>query len=112
MNSKRVSIFGSGGAWGINPVTPGIAAFLARTMVHDFGGQSAYIVVTPSNRAYIATYGLIPKDSISGLLTSLSKSPYWKLLVSNNGTLIYGLSAAVKTIPAGAFAQNLAISVP
>ena len=106
------AIFGSGGAWGTNPVTPDIAAFLARTMVHDFGGQPAYIVVTPSNRTYIEAYGLIPIDSISDLLASLSKSPYWKLLVNSNGTTIYKLSAAVNKIPTGTFAQNLVMGVP
>jgi hypothetical protein len=107
-------ILGAGGVWGSRQVTPDIASFLARTMEHYYGNKPAYIVMTPSMVPYNQANGVAPPSSVSSLLASLAKSPYWALLTSYKGTLIYQLSAAASNVPAGTYAssQNMAIQAP
>jgi hypothetical protein len=107
------AIFGSGGVLGINPVTPAIASFLARTMeYYTAGKQPAYVVITPSMKAYNQAYGTISPNSFGILLASLAKSPYWTPIVNHNGTIVYRLSGAARAIKSGPYAQNPVIGVP
>jgi hypothetical protein len=107
------AIFGSGGAMGNDPVTPAIDAFLARTLENYTGGkQPAYIVITPSMKAWNQAYGITSPASYTVLLASLAKSPYWTRVVNQSGTIVYKLSTAARTIKPGPYAQSPEIAVP
>jgi hypothetical protein len=106
-------IFGEGGAMGNKAATPDIATFLARTMHEYTNGQGpAYLVMTPSMVAYNEANGFVSPNDFNILGSALAKSPYWKLITSKNGTVIYQLSAAAKTMPGGPYAQSFTIGVP
>lgn len=106
------SIFDSPGFITPAEENPGIAAFLARTMVHHFGDGPAYVLVTPSMTAYNAAFGITRPGSIPMLLSSLARSPYWQLVVSRDGTVIYKLTAAARHVPPGPAARNVIAGVP
>jgi hypothetical protein len=87
-------------------------SFLARTMTHYYAGSPAYVVMTPSMSAYNETYGVTASDTITTLLAGLAKSPYWTLVASNDGTKIYRLSAAARTMPSGPYSSNVVLGSP
>lgn len=97
-------IFGSDSAWGNRPVTSSIAEGLAQyTVAYTHGRSPAYVIVTPSmiaaNEAVPAT---VPR-SFSTLLSSLAHSRWWKLLVNDDGTIIYEISPGTHVpLPTGA----------
>jgi len=106
------SIFDSPGFIEPSEENSDIAAFLARTIVNNVGVGPAYVVVTPSMLAYNKAFGITDPANITMLLASLAKSPYWRLAVSQNGTLIYELTDAAGHIPAGPSSPHLILGVP
>jgi hypothetical protein len=106
-------VFGPYSVMGLAPVTPGIATYLARTMVNYLNGnQPGYIVITPSMAAYNVSNGVTRPSSYKVFLASLANSRYWKLLVNRQGTLIYQLSSTSRGMPAGPYDHNPGFEVP
>lgn len=85
-------IFGTADLGGAGPVTSNIATVIANFARSRTRGRTpAYVVVTPSMLAYSQAYGIATPGSFSTLLTSLARSPAWKLIVNRAGTVIYEL---------------------
>lgn len=95
-----------------NHAVPDLPALLARTMNDDFPGLPIYILMTPSMSAYNKAYGITSPGSITSLLAALKKSPYWTLVASNDGTEIYQMTAAARTMPPGPRSSNVDLGVP
>jgi hypothetical protein len=55
------------------------------------GRQPVYVLIAPSMVPFNAAYGQAPPDSFKILQTSLAHSPKWKLIVNQDGTIIYEL---------------------
>lgn len=88
-------IFGTAALAGQAPVRSNIATLIANLAQRITGGREpAYVLVTPTMRAYSQAYGLAPPSSFSTLLNSLGQSRAWKLIVNRAGTVIYELPAA------------------
>jgi hypothetical protein len=86
------TIFGTGGVAAAAPLAPGIAGVIARdALTFTHGLRPAYVLVTPSMRAYNVALGLVPRASFAHLLAALGRSPDWELLVRRAGTAIYEL---------------------
>ena len=104
------SIFGSrNGTPLVQKATPGIASVIAtnsKTLTQ--GKAPAYVVIAPSMVAYNAAYGQVPPDSFTILQESLARSREWKLIVNQDGTLIYELppGAGSSSKPATAKARK------
>ena len=88
-----ISIFGTrDGAPVVNQATPDIAAQIAaNSRTYTQGRQPAYVLIAPSMVPYNAAYAQAPSDSFRILETSLARSKEWKLIVNQDGTLIYEL---------------------
>ena len=85
-------IFGTAALAGQTPVRPNIATLIANLAQRTTGGRApAYVLVTPTMRAYSQAYGVAPPSSFSILLKSLAQSRAWKLIVDRAGTVIYEL---------------------
>jgi hypothetical protein len=106
------AIFSSEGIVPAGAASPDIAAYLARTMVHYFGTAPAYVVVSPSMIAYNNAYGLTERGNFATLLASVAKSPYWTLVESEQGTIIYQMTGAAAHIPPGSYAKYPVVGVP
>jgi hypothetical protein len=88
-------IFGTAALAGQAPVRSNIATLIADLALRSTGGRGpAYVLVTPTMRAYTQAYGLAPPSSFSVLLRSLAQSRAWKLIVNRAGTVIYELPPA------------------
>ncbi len=86
-------IFGTDSAWGDRPVTSAIAEGLAQYAVaYTHGRSPAYVVVAPSMIAANEAVPATAPGSFGTLLSSLAHSRWWKLLVSDDGTIIYEMS--------------------
>jgi hypothetical protein len=106
-------VFGFYSIMGTAAVTPDTAAYLARTMIALLNpNQPGYLVITPSMAAYNVAYGVTLPSSYEAFLQSVANSPYWKLLVSNQGTLIYQLSPASRSMAAGPYDPDPVFEVP
>jgi hypothetical protein len=88
-----IDIFGArGGAPLVTQATPDIATLIAEdSLTYTAGKEPAYVVIAPSMAPYNAAYAQAPPDSFSILQASLARSPEWKLIVNQDGTLIYEL---------------------
>jgi hypothetical protein len=85
---------------GNNRVTLDIANVIASAALDYTGGkQPAYVVIAPSDVAYILAYGLGSSSDVRILAASLAHSPEWKLVVNQAGTVIYKLqpSAGIRS---------------
>jgi hypothetical protein len=70
-----------------------IAARLAGAAWSQLGKyQAAYVVITPSMLAFNQAYQVTTTGRLSLVIRELSVSPYWILVYSRGGTLIYKLS--------------------
>jgi hypothetical protein len=88
-------IFGTAALAGQAPVRPNIATLIANLAQRTTGGRApAYVLVTPTMRAYSQAYGVAPPSSFSILLKSLAQSRAWKLIADRAGTVIYELPPA------------------
>src|SRR2546429_264431 len=88
-------IFGTAALAGQAPVRSNIATLIANLAQRNTGGRApAYVLVTPTMRAYSQAYGEASPGSFSVLLTSLAQSRAWKLIVNRAGTIIYELPPA------------------
>lgn len=88
-------IFGTAALAGQTPVGSNIATLIANLAQQTTGGRGpAYVLVTPTMRAYSQAYGEAPSSSFSILLKSLAQSRAWKLIVNRAGTVIYELPPA------------------
>jgi branched-subunit amino acid transport protein AzlD len=100
------TIFGSYNVMGDAPVGPEMADVLASHAFNRHGpeaGRPAYVVVAPSMQAWSNAYQVTPASSFRILLASLSHSPYWRLVRSRGGTVIYELlPPRSPTLPPGA----------
>jgi hypothetical protein len=107
-------IFGDGGIMpgGYNVAIVDVPAYLARTMERYSGNQPAYIVMTPSMSRYNLEFGVTAQENITALLAALAKSRYWTLVASNDGTEIYQLSQAARTMPSGDYSKTVNLAVP
>ena len=87
------SIFGSlGGTPLVNQATANIATVIAgNSTQYTQGRQPVYVLIAPSMVPFNAAYGQAPPDSFKILQTSLAHSPKWKLIVNQDGTIIYEL---------------------
>jgi hypothetical protein len=95
------------------PVPSDIDAELARTAAHLAPGRQAYVVVAPSMIAYSQAYSVSTVGNFNVLLSSLARSPYWKLIASDEGTVIYDLTAAGIQIPTyGPYYNSAFLAVP
>lgn len=95
------------------PISSDIDAKLARTAAHLAPGKQAYVVVAPSMISYSQAYSATSLRNFNVLLSSLARSPYWKLIASDEGTVIYDLTAAGIQIPTyGPYFDNAFLSVP
>jgi hypothetical protein len=95
------SIFGSGGALGNRPVTPGIAEELAQYAVaYTHGHRPAYVLVAPSMIAANQAEPVTASGNFKTLLSSLAHSRWWKPLVTNDGTIIYEITPGRLHVPA------------
>jgi hypothetical protein len=108
------TIFGDGGIMpgGYNVAIVDVPAYLARTMEHYTGNQPAYIVMTPSMSNYNLEFGVTAPENVTTLLAGLAKSRYWTLVASNDGTEIYQLSPAARTMPPGGYSETVNLEVP
>ena len=95
------SIFGSrDGAPLVNQATPDIATLIAEdSKTYTQGKGPAYVLIAPSMVPYSAAYAQAPPDSIRILQTSLERSRQWKLIVNQDGTLIYELPPGAGSSP-------------
>jgi hypothetical protein len=86
-------IFGSYSLMGTTtPVTPDIVGVIAaNSLIFTNGDHPAYVMVTPSMTAYNQAYRVTSPSSFSILLSSLTQSRAWKLIVHRAGVLIYEL---------------------
>lgn len=102
------------GSYGLvqGPVSGDIATYLARSVNEDLGNTAAYIVVTPSMIAYNKANAVTFPQNITDLVSALGKSLYWHRIVNDNGTMVYGLTAAVADIPFGPYNKTMVIQVP
>ena len=100
----EISIFGArDGAPLVNQATPDIAALIAKnSTTYTHGREPAYVLIAPSMAPYNTAYAQAPPDSFKILQESLARSPEWKLIVNQDGTLIYELppGAGSKSRPA------------
>jgi hypothetical protein len=70
-----------------------IAARLAGAAWSQLGKyKAAYVVITPSMLAFNEAYQVTTTGRLSLVIREMSVSPYWTLLYSRGGTLIYRLS--------------------
>jgi hypothetical protein len=106
------TLFGDGGLLSDPKSIATAPAYLARTMENYSGSYPAYIVMTPSMSQYNIEFGITAPINITTLLAGLAKSPYWKLVASNDGTEIYQLSPAARTVPPGAYSKTVILGVP
>lgn len=107
------AIFGQGGALGSNPVTSDTPTFLARTMEKYTVGQGpAYLIITPSMVAYNAADGGTQVRNFGLLRATLEKSPYWTIILDQDGIIAYELTPAALNIENGPYAKTLVIGVP
>jgi hypothetical protein len=88
-----IGIFGSReGTPLVNQATPDIATLIAKnSAIYTQGREPAYVVIAPSMVSYNSAYAQAPPDSFQILQESLARSPEWKLIVNQDGTLIYEL---------------------
>jgi hypothetical protein len=107
-----INIFGAReGTPLVNKATPDIASVIAKdSKTVTQGREPAYVVIAPSMVTYNAAYGQAPPDSFTILRESLARSKEWKLIVNQDGTLIYELppTAGSKSRPATAPARKKA----
>ena len=96
-----ISIFGArDGAPLVNQATPGIATLIAKDSTkYTHGREPAYVLIAPSMVPYNNAYGQAPPDSFRILQTSLARSRRWKLIVNQDGTLIYELPPTTGSSP-------------
>jgi hypothetical protein len=90
---QEVSIFGAReGVPVAQRATPDIATLIAKdSMKYTKGREPAYVLIAPSMVPYNAAYAQASPDSFRILQTSLAHSREWKLIVNQDGTLIYEL---------------------
>jgi hypothetical protein len=90
-----VDIFGArSGSPLVNTATSNIATLIAENSTMYTQGQApAYVVIAPSVVPYNSAYAQAPPDSFRILQQSLARSKEWKLIVNQDGTLIYELPA-------------------
>jgi hypothetical protein len=102
------------GSYGIiqGPVTGDLAAYVARTVVVELGNTPAYIVVTPSMLAYNRANAVTFPSNLTGLISQLEKSAYWRRTVSHDGTMVFALTANGEDIPAGPYSKIVVAEVP
>ena len=88
-----ISIFGTrDGAPVVNQATPDIAKLIAEnSTTYTRGRGPAYVLIAPSMVPYNAAYAQAPPDSFKILQTSLARSREWKLIMNQDGTMIYEL---------------------
>jgi hypothetical protein len=107
------TIFGQYGVVETDPAKMNIATYLARTVVNYTNGLSpGYVLMTPSMQAENAEYGYVPANYLTMLADSLRTSKYWKPIFSDDGTVVYEITAAANDIPAGSYNSNPLLSVP
>jgi hypothetical protein len=112
-DTARYNQFGEFPFLDTNPIAPGVAAELARTAAHLAPGGQAYVVVAPSMIAYSQAYSVTTQGNFNVLLSALARSPYWKLIASDEGTVIYDLTAAGIQIPTyGPYFNSAFLAVP
>jgi hypothetical protein len=89
----EISIFGARyGTPLVTRATPDIATLIAKDSTkYTRGREPAYVLIAPSMVPYNAAYAQAPPDSFRILQTSLAHSREWKLIVNQDGTLIYEL---------------------
>lgn len=105
-------IFGSYGVISSSPGPVGdMATYLARSVRANLPNQAAYVVMTPSMTAYNQVYNLTTPANLTALASSMAKSPYWHLVVSKNGTIVYGLATTQK-VPSGPHSTAVVVAVP
>ncbi len=94
-----ISIFGSkNGTPVVSQATPDIAELIAEnSTTYTQGQEPAYVVIAPSMAPYNAAYAQAPSDSFQILQESLARSPKWKLIVNQDGTLVYELPPGAKS---------------
>jgi hypothetical protein len=111
-DTAKYNLFGGAPLFDGTPITSDIDAVLARTADHLAPGKEAYVVIGPSMVAYDRTYG-VTQDNFSVLLSSLARSPYWKIIANNSGTFIFELTAAGIQIPSnGPYYYKASLAVP
>jgi hypothetical protein len=94
-------IFGFNGLLDGKPATPEIAGNLARGALKRPAAEAdkpAYVIVAPSMIAYSQAYQTTAARNFSVLLASLARSPSWKLVSTDAGTVIYKL-APISRLP-------------
>ena len=96
-----INIFGSrNGAPLVKKATPDVAALIAEnSKTYTHGKGPAYVLIAPSMVPYNAAYAQAPPDSFRILQTSLAHSREWKLIVNQDGTLIYELPPSAGSSP-------------
>jgi hypothetical protein len=104
-------IFGIDGIVTTNLGSTDVASYLARSLIHDVGRKPAYVVVTPSMTGYNDVNAVTFPSTIPNLVAALAKSPYWHLVVSRNGTVVYSFDTTAK-VPAGPYADAVTAAVP
>jgi hypothetical protein len=89
----------------------GVGPYLARTLWYNFKKQLGYIIVAPSMLAYNSDFGVTSPKNFALLESALSHSPYWRIVLSHDGTVIYQLTPAVRQISPGP-ATYVDVSIP
>jgi hypothetical protein len=90
-----------------------IATYLARSMIYlTQANVPTYLVITQSMTAFNDAYGVVPASDLTLLSTEVAKSKYWTRILSAPGTVVYRLSDAALTIPAGPAAKDPPLAVP
>jgi hypothetical protein len=106
-------IFGQYGIIETDPAKMNIATYLARTVVNYTNGVApGYVMITPSMIAENAAYGYFPADYFTTLADSMRTSPYWKPIFSDDGTVVYEITPAANSLPAGPYDANPLLTVP
>jgi hypothetical protein len=96
-----------------NPAKINMATYLARTAVnYTNAAMPSYVVITPSMEAANVAEGYVDPADLSELTSELRTSPYWKSIVSTDGTVVYQLTSAANDIPQGPYNAQVAFSVP
>jgi hypothetical protein len=85
-----VDIFGSHGVVTTVTVPPDIAHIIAQVAeAYNGGAEPAYVLVTPSMRAYNWAQSITQASNFTRLLDALAHSPDWHKVLDDDGTTIY-----------------------
>lgn len=107
------TIFGDYGIISTDPSKMNVADYLARTVVNYTNGVSpGYVLITPSMLADNAAYNYVPTSYYTELENQLRTSKYWKAIVDTDGTLVYEITPAASSMPAGPYNNNPVLTVP